>query len=111
MNPFGFRIVVSPNWPQVPDGETVHRSPAHPFVHWLARWFDFDPYVEFRTPQFRDADPMVDQAAGVIYCSATQERTIRRQMGVLATGLSVDRQFPIVAPQHPLGILRGGIYA
>jgi hypothetical protein len=66
------RIAPSPYWPREPDGFEVKRIPAHPFIHWLARWFPINPWIEVEVPKFKDADAMLDVARGVLYCSPAQ---------------------------------------
>lgn len=79
--PFGgMQIIQSHHWPMVPDGFGVKRIAAHPLIHWLARRFPIKPWIEAQVPRFKDADPMIDQRRGVIYCSPAQFAELRRGM-------------------------------
>lgn len=75
-----FLIFGQPHWPTVRDGTYVRRFPAHPLVCWLARWLPIDPYVDVEYPRYRDADPLVDARAGIIYCSVAQAETLKREL-------------------------------
>ena len=76
----GLRIMASSHWPQVEDGTYRVRFPAHPFIFWLARWLSITPWVEAEYLKFQDADPLMDEACGIVYCSRAQEAYLRREL-------------------------------
>lgn len=73
---------VRPNkyWPTVVDGTRPHRVPAHPVICWLARWLPIAPYVEIQVPNVRDADMILDNQIGVIFCSPAQANALRQEL-------------------------------
>lgn len=74
----GLKIVTSPNWPRKRVEDQTVRFPAHSFVIWLARWFPITPYVEATFPRYRDADPLIDERHGIVYCSPAQADELKR---------------------------------
>lgn len=78
------RVFASAYWPQVEAGAETVRFEAHPFIQWLARWLPITPYIEATYTQYRDADPLLDKARGVLYCSMAHERALREQLSGVA---------------------------
>lgn len=76
----GIRIIISHHWPQVEDGTRIVRYEVHPFIKWLARWLPIDPWVEAEHTKYRDGDPIIDKARGILYCSPAQAEQMRLQL-------------------------------
>lgn len=91
----GITIITSSDWPQVRDGTTERRYPAHPLVVAIYRLLNrllrtrLDPDIVVQVPRYRDADMLYDERAQTIYCSPRQLQELRR-----ATAAAGQRQDP-----------------
>lgn len=70
----GLRVMTVEHWPKVSDGTT--RLPAHPLILWLARWLPLRTWWA-EVQNYRDSDPIIHEAAGVLYCSPRQYAELR----------------------------------
>jgi hypothetical protein len=76
----GMQIQPSKFWPKVEDGFETKRVTAHPLIHWLARWFPIEPWVEVQVRRLKDADPVIYMGR-VICCSYAQYEVLRQRFG------------------------------
>lgn len=76
----GIKIIPSNYWPQIRDGDEKVRYSAHPIIHWLAKYFPIDQWVEATYPKYKDADPVIDNRNNALYCSMAQFRQIEREL-------------------------------
>lgn len=80
---FGYRIVESKYWPRVPCGTEEVRYPAHPIVAWLFRQINralgtsLDSDIIVTRTKVRDANILIDERMGIIYCSPAQAHRLR----------------------------------
>jgi hypothetical protein len=77
----GLRIYAQANWPRIADGTRTVRFAAHPLILWLAKWVPLPTYQEVTFLKYRDADPLVDERRGLVFCSLAQAAELRKLVG------------------------------